>query len=80
MVFQAPSATNGYIAPATGQVIAFVRKPKHFKTLNSIVQYTPSKKPTGKYARLDRDNGGRFRLFRNDRRNGNRWAEKSGSS
>lgn len=59
-VFDAPSATNGYNAPATGQVIAFVRKPKHFKTLNSIVQYTPSDLPTGIYARLDRDNGVRI--------------------
>lgn len=56
-VFDAPSATNGYLPVATGQVIAFVRKPKHFKTLNSIVQYTPSDLPTGVYARLDRDNG-----------------------
>lgn len=57
MPFVAPSATNGYLPVATGQVIAFVRKKKHFKTLNSIVQYTPSTKPTGVYAKLDRDNG-----------------------
>ena len=56
-VFDAPSATNGYLPVATGQVIAFVRKPKNFKTLNAIVQYTPSDLPTGVYARLDRDNG-----------------------
>lgn len=56
-VFTGPSATNGYLPVATGQVIAFVRKPKNFKTLNSIVQYTPSDLPTGVYARLDRDNG-----------------------
>lgn len=57
MAFLAPSATNGYLPVATGQVIAFVRKPKNFKTLNAIVQYTPSDLPTGVYARLDRDNG-----------------------
>jgi len=60
MAFVAPGATNGYLPVATGQVIAFVRKPKHFKTLNSIVQYTPSDLPTGVYARLDRDNGVRI--------------------
>lgn len=56
-VFDAPSATNGYTPTATGQVIAFVRKPKNFKTINSIVQYTPSDLPTGIYAKLDPDNG-----------------------
>lgn len=60
MAFLAPSATNGYLPVATGQVIAFVRKPKNFKTLNSIVQYTPSDLPTGVYSRLDRDNGVRI--------------------
>lgn len=57
MAFTGPGPTNGYLPVATGQVINFVRKPKHFKTLNAIVQYTPSKLPTGVYARLDRDNG-----------------------
>lgn len=57
MAFLAPSATNGYLPVATGQVVNFVRKPKHFKTLNSIVQYTSSDLPTGVYARIDRDNG-----------------------
>ena len=55
--FLAPSSTNGYLPVATGQVIAFVRKPKSFKTLNAIVQYTPSELPSGVYSRLDRDNG-----------------------
>ena len=59
-VFDAPSSTNGYLPIATGQVIAFVRKPKNFRTLNAIVQYTPSDLPTGVYARLDRDNGVRI--------------------
>lgn len=58
--FIAAGPTNGYLPVATGQVIAFVRKPKNFKTLNAIVQYTPSDLPTGVYARLDRDNGVRI--------------------
>lgn len=56
MAFVAASATNGYIPQATGQVIAFVKKPEEFM-INKWVQLTPVPQPTGLYSRLDRDNG-----------------------
>lgn len=59
-VFDAPSATNGYLPVATGQVISFILRPDEFETLNAIVQYTPSDLPTGVYAKLDRDTGVRI--------------------
>lgn len=60
MAFNAASATNGYIPQATGQVIAFVKKPEEF-IINKWVQLTPVPQPTGVYSRLDRDNGVRVK-------------------
>ncbi len=48
------SATNGYIPSATGQVIAYIRKPDEF-ALNQYVQYIETPKSVGVYAVLGRD-------------------------
>lgn len=48
-----PSATNVFIPRATGEVIAFVRKPSEFK-LNEYCQFVKSEKPVGLYTVLDR--------------------------
>lgn len=57
--FAAAGATNGYIPQATGQCIAFVKKPEEFN-INKWAQLTPVPQPTGLYSRLDRDNGVRI--------------------
>lgn len=48
------SGSNGFVPEATGQVIAFIRKPDEFP-LNEYVQYVPTQKVVGLYARLGRD-------------------------
>lgn len=48
------SGSNGFIPEATGQVIAFVRKPDEFK-VNKYVQLIDAPEPVGVYAQLDYD-------------------------
>lgn len=48
------SGYNGYIPEATGQVVAFIRKPEEF-ILNEYVQLVPSPKEVGVYALMGRD-------------------------
>ncbi len=48
------SGSNGFIPEATGQVIAYIRKPEEF-ALNRYVQYVPTPKVVGVYAMLGRD-------------------------
>lgn len=48
------SGSNGFLPEATGQVIAFIRKPETFR-LNQYVQYVETPKVIGVYAELGRD-------------------------
>jgi hypothetical protein len=48
------SATNGFVPEATGEVIAYIRRPEMFP-LNRYVQYVPSPQPVGLYSVLGRD-------------------------
>lgn len=52
--FVFPSAYNGYIPAVSNQVIGYIKKQEEFK-LNGYVQYVPSAKNTGLYAKLERD-------------------------
>lgn len=52
--FSFPSATNGFIAEPTGQVIQFIRNESEFP-LNRYVRYIPSPKTVGLYAVVGRD-------------------------
>lgn len=45
---------GGFIPAATGQIISYLRDPSRFP-LNRYVQYLPSPKPVGVYAKMDRD-------------------------
>lgn len=54
MTLRFPSYQNGFIPEATGQVVAFARKPERFK-INTYVQYIPCSKPIGVYVELGRD-------------------------
>ena len=58
MTLRAPSAYNGHVAMATGQVISFIKDPKKFK-LNKYAQYIESPSTVGIYARIDRGQPGR---------------------
>jgi len=54
MTLRYASPSNTFIPEATGQVIAYVRKPEQFK-LNKYVQLVPAPKTVGVFAKFGRD-------------------------